>query len=113
MIIIGIILGFVGLAYLCWLLFALGVYALPLSLLVPLGLPPITAVRGPSERSSSARSQAASPSLPDRSLLRRSDHPLRAQRSHSSSRYQLLSLDIMPHSDSRTLVYPLKVGDRQ
>jgi hypothetical protein len=30
MIIIGIILGFVGLAYLCWLLFALAVYALPL-----------------------------------------------------------------------------------
>jgi hypothetical protein len=30
MIIIGIILGFVGLAYLCWLLFALAVYALPI-----------------------------------------------------------------------------------
>jgi hypothetical protein len=30
MIIIGIILSFVGLAYLCWLLFALAVYALPL-----------------------------------------------------------------------------------
>jgi hypothetical protein len=30
MIIIGIILGFVGLAYLCWLLFALAVYALPM-----------------------------------------------------------------------------------
>jgi hypothetical protein len=29
MIIIGIILSFVGLAYLCWLLFALAVYALP------------------------------------------------------------------------------------
>ena len=30
MVIIGLILGFVGLAYLCWLLFALAVYALPL-----------------------------------------------------------------------------------
>ena len=30
MVIIGIILGFVGLAYLCWLLFALAVHALPL-----------------------------------------------------------------------------------
>jgi hypothetical protein len=29
MIIIGIVLNFVGLAYLCWLLFALAVYALP------------------------------------------------------------------------------------
>ena len=29
MLIIGIILAFVGLAYLCWLLFALAVYALP------------------------------------------------------------------------------------
>jgi hypothetical protein len=29
MIIIGIILAFVGLAYLCWLMFALAVYALP------------------------------------------------------------------------------------
>ena len=38
MIIIGIILGFVGLAYLCWLLFALAVYALPLSAAVAAGL---------------------------------------------------------------------------
>jgi len=53
MIIIGIVLALVGLAYLCWLLFALAVYALPLSLASPLGLPPITAVRGRSERSSS------------------------------------------------------------
>ena len=30
MIIIGIVLALVGLAYLCWLLFALAVYALPL-----------------------------------------------------------------------------------
>ena len=30
MIIIGIVLTIVGLAYLCWLLFALAVYALPL-----------------------------------------------------------------------------------
>ena len=29
MIIIGIILSFIGVAYLCWLLFALAVYALP------------------------------------------------------------------------------------
>lgn len=29
MLIIGIVLGFAGLAYLCWLLFALAVYALP------------------------------------------------------------------------------------
>jgi hypothetical protein len=38
MIIIGIILGFVGLAYLCWLLFALAVYALPLFAAVAAGL---------------------------------------------------------------------------
>jgi hypothetical protein len=29
MIIVGVVLAFVGLAYLCWLLFALAVYALP------------------------------------------------------------------------------------
>ena len=29
MIIIGIVLAFIGLAYLCWLLFALAIYALP------------------------------------------------------------------------------------
>ena len=29
MIIVGIVLAFVGLAYLCWLLFALAVYAFP------------------------------------------------------------------------------------
>jgi hypothetical protein len=38
MIIIGIILGFVGLAYLCWLLFALAVHALPLFAAVAIGL---------------------------------------------------------------------------
>jgi hypothetical protein len=38
MIIIGIILGFVGLAYLCWLLFALAVHALPLFAAVTVGL---------------------------------------------------------------------------
>jgi hypothetical protein len=38
MIIIGIILGFVGLAYLCWLLFALAVHALPLFAAVAVGL---------------------------------------------------------------------------
>ena len=37
--------GFVGLAYLCWLLFALAVYALPFFAGVTAGLPPITAVR--------------------------------------------------------------------
>jgi hypothetical protein len=37
-IIIGIILGFVGLAYLCWLLFTLAVYALPLFAAVAIGL---------------------------------------------------------------------------
>jgi len=35
MIIVGIFLAFVGLAYLCWLLFALAVYALPSSLASP------------------------------------------------------------------------------
>jgi hypothetical protein len=29
MIIIGIILAFIGLAYLCWLVFSLAIYALP------------------------------------------------------------------------------------
>ena len=38
MIIIGIILGLVGLAYLCWLLFALAVYALPSFAAVAIGL---------------------------------------------------------------------------
>jgi hypothetical protein len=38
MIIIGIILGFVGLAYLCWLLFALAVHALPLFAAIAIGL---------------------------------------------------------------------------
>ena len=36
--IIGIVLSFVGLAYLCWLLFALAVYALPLFVGASLGL---------------------------------------------------------------------------
>ena len=53
MIIIGIVLAFIGLAYLCWLVFALAIYALPFSLASPQGLPPITAVRGRSERLSS------------------------------------------------------------
>jgi hypothetical protein len=38
MIIIGIVLSFVALAYLCWLLFALAVYALPFFLGTAVGL---------------------------------------------------------------------------
>jgi len=38
MIIIGIVVSFVGLAYLCWLLFALAVYALPVFAGVTAGL---------------------------------------------------------------------------
>jgi hypothetical protein len=38
MIIIGIVLGFIGLGYLCWLIFALAVYALPLFAGVVAGL---------------------------------------------------------------------------
>ena len=38
MLIIGIILGFVGVGYLCWLIFALAVYALPLFAGVTAGL---------------------------------------------------------------------------
>jgi hypothetical protein len=47
MIIIGIILGFVGLAYLCWLLFALAVYALPLFAAVGAGLATYHSGSGP------------------------------------------------------------------
>jgi hypothetical protein len=47
MIIIGIILGFVGLAYLCWLLFALAVYALPLFAAVAAGLATYHSGSGP------------------------------------------------------------------
>jgi hypothetical protein len=38
MIIIGIVLSFVGLGFLCWLLFTLAVYALPLFAAVATGL---------------------------------------------------------------------------
>lgn len=47
MIIIGIILSFVGLAYLCWLLFALAVYALPLFAGVTIGLAAYHSGSGP------------------------------------------------------------------
>jgi hypothetical protein len=47
MIIIGIILIFVGLAYLCWLLFALAVYALPFFAGVTAGLAAYHAGSGP------------------------------------------------------------------
>jgi hypothetical protein len=64
MIIISIILSFVALAYLCWLLFVLAVYALPLSLVLPWRLSRTTTVQDRWQRSSSARSRAVSPSLP-------------------------------------------------
>jgi hypothetical protein len=54
MIIIGIILGFVGLAYLCWLLFALAVHALPLFAAVAVGLAAYHSAPDLSERSLSA-----------------------------------------------------------
>jgi len=47
MIIIGIILVFVGLAYLCWLLFAIAVYALPFFDGVTTGLAAYNAGSGP------------------------------------------------------------------
>jgi hypothetical protein len=47
MIIIGIILGFVGLAYLCWLLFALAVHALSLFAAVTVGLAAYHSGAGP------------------------------------------------------------------
>ena len=47
MIIIGIILAFVALAYLCWLLFALAVYALPFSAGLSAGLAAYHSGSGP------------------------------------------------------------------
>jgi hypothetical protein len=47
MIIIGIVLSFVGLAYLCWLLFALAVYALPFFAGLTVGLAAYHSGSGP------------------------------------------------------------------
>jgi hypothetical protein len=47
MIIIGIVLSFVGLGYLCWLIFALAVYALPLFAGVTAGLAAYHSNSGP------------------------------------------------------------------
>jgi hypothetical protein len=52
MLIIGIILAFVVLAYLCWLLFALAVYALPFFAGLSVGLAAYHSGSGRSERSS-------------------------------------------------------------
>jgi hypothetical protein len=53
MIIIGIVLVLVGLAYLCWLLFTLAIMRLHGSLTSPLRLHTDHSIRGRSERSSS------------------------------------------------------------
>jgi hypothetical protein len=47
MIIIGIVLAFIGLAYLCWLLFALAIYALPFFVGVTAGLATYHSGSGP------------------------------------------------------------------
>jgi hypothetical protein len=47
MLIIGIVLSFVGLGYLCWLIFALAVYALPLFAGVTAGLAAFHSGSGP------------------------------------------------------------------
>jgi hypothetical protein len=47
MIIIGIVLAFIGLAYLCWLLFALAIYALPFFAGVTAGLATYHSGSGP------------------------------------------------------------------
>ena len=47
MLVIGIILGFVGLGYLCWLIFALAVYALPLFAGITAGLSAYHSGSGP------------------------------------------------------------------
>jgi hypothetical protein len=62
MIIIGIVLSFVALTYLCWLLFVLAVYALPF-FVGTAGLWRTKTVQDRWQRSSSPRSRAVSLSL--------------------------------------------------
>jgi len=47
MLIIGIVLSFIGLAYVCWLLFSLAVYALPFFVAVTAGLAAYHSGSGP------------------------------------------------------------------
>ena len=98
MIIIGIILAFIGLAYLCWLVFSLAIYALPFFAGASAGL--------------ATYHSGSGPLLPGRSPSRRCARPSFAQRSGSSSRCRPPSRDIMPRSASRTSAYLPTIGER-
>ena len=112
MIIIGIILALVGLAYLCWLLFALAIYALPFFAGVTAGLATYHSGSGPiAAIIVGAIAGSITLICRRRSPSRLSARPSFAQRSRCSSPYRLPSQDIMPHSASRTSAYPPRVGD--
>lgn len=113
MIIVGIVLAFVGLAYLCWLLFALAVYALPFFAGVAVGLVTYHGGSGPigaiiigvlASSITLIAGQIAFTTL--RSPLIRATIALLSQS-------RLPSRGIMPRSASRTSVYPPMAGNRQ
>jgi hypothetical protein len=113
MIIIGIILGFVGLAYLCWLLFTLAVYALPLFAAVAAGLATYHSGSGPIGAIILGAIAGSITLVAGQIAFTTLRSPLTRAAIALLFALPLLSLDIMPHSASRTLVYPPKVGDRQ
>jgi hypothetical protein len=84
MLIIGTILAFVALAYLCWLLFALAVYALPFFAGLSAGLAAYHSGSGPLERSLSGQSLEPLRSFSVKSPWRLCARPSFAARSHCS-----------------------------
>jgi hypothetical protein len=110
MIVIGIVLSFVGLAYLCWLLFALAVHALPFFAGVTVGLAAYHGGSGPvAAIIVGAIAGGIILALGQVSFYA---HPSCAPRSRSSSPYRLPWPDIMPRAGSRSSSYPRRLGAR-
>jgi hypothetical protein len=113
MIIIGTVLALVGLAYLCWLLFALAVYALPLFAGVTAGLAIYHSGSGPIGAIIVGLIASTITLIAGQIALTILRSPFIRAGSRSSSQCRPPSPDIMPHSASRTLAFPLRAGDRQ
>jgi hypothetical protein len=112
MIIIGIVLSFVGLGYVCWLIFALAAYALPLFAGLTAGLASYHSGSGLIAAIAVGQLSASSSFLLDNSPLGRCGQRPCAQQSPSCSLCRQPSRAIMPYTDSLILSYLLKAGGK-
>ena len=113
MLIIGIILSFVGLVYLCWLLFALAVYALPLFAGAAAGIAAYHSSSGPMVAIFVGATAGAITLIAGQIAFTTSRaFPIRLAIALDYLQCRLLLRDIMLPTGFRPLLYQPKSGDR-